>query len=377
MVRVPTEKRYEEHIERELNSLVDDGLQFHSKVHQRDDSWYDKKLCVVGDEFIEFLKETQKETYDKIHKKHGESTNQRILRRLNDEINNKGLIHILRKGFNHVDGGNIKTLFFQSNSSLNLERRKKYLQNKFLLVRQLHYSPNNNNSIDIVIFINGIPILTIELKNQLTGQNIDNSDKQYRFDRNPKGEPLLKFQRCICHFSVDNDKVNMTTRLDGKDTFFLPFNKTLNNLETKSDGFKVDYLWKEVLTPTSLLDIIENFVLVTKTSDFKWSDEKKRVIETKPKPVLIFPRYHQLEVIRKLKSQVLIDGEGTNYLVQHTTGSGKSYSIGWLSFMLTNLFKNNGQDRVFDSIIVITDRKVLDKQLQDTITSLTWQHYSD
>ena len=368
-MRVPTEKRYEEHIERELTSLLDDGLQFKSKVHERDDSWYDKNLCVVGEDFIDFFKKTQNETYNKIHKKHGESTNQRILRRLNDEINNKGLIHILRKGFNHVDGGNIKTLYFQSNSSLNQERRKRYLQNNFLLVRQLHYSSNNNNSIDIVIFINGIPILTIELKNQLTGQTVENSDRQYKFDRKPKGEPLLDFQRCICHFSVDNDKVNMTTKLDGKDTFFLPFNKTLNNLETKSDGFKVDYLWKEVLTPTSLLDIIENFVLFTNSSDYLWSDEKKKVIEKK-KPVLIFPRYHQLEVIRKLKSQVLKDGEGTNYLVQHTTGSGKSYSIGWLSFMLTNLFKNNGQDRVFDSIIVITDRKVLDKQLQDTITSL-------
>ena len=371
MVRVPTEKRYEEHIERELNSLLDDGLQFHSKVHQRDDIWYDKNLCVVGDEFIEFIKGTQKETYDTLLKKYGENTDKNILKRLNKEIDNKGLIHVLRKGFNDVHGGNIKTLYFQSNSTLNEKYRKdKYLKNKFLLVRQLHYSPHNNNSIDIVIFINGIPILTIELKNQLTGQTVENSDKQYRFDRNPKREPLLQFQRCICHFSVDNDKVNMTTKLSGKDTFFLPFNKTLNNLETKSDGFKVDYLWKEVLNPTSLLDIIENFVLVTKTSDFKWSDEKKRVIETKPKPVLIFPRYHQLEVIRKLKSQVLKDGEGTNYLIQHTTGSGKSYSIGWLSFMLTNLFKNNGQDRVFDSIIVITDRKVLDKQLQDTITSL-------
>ena len=369
MVKVPTEKRYEEHIERELNSLLDDGLQFHSKVHQRDDSWYDKNLCVVGDEFIEFLKETQKETYDTLQKKYKENTDKNILSRLNKEIDSKGLIHVLRKGFNDVHGGNIKTLFFQSNSSLNPERRKKYLQNKFLLVRQLHYSPNNNNSIDIVIFINGIPILTIELKNQLTGQTVDNSDRQYKFDRNPKREPLLKFQRCICHFSVDNDKVNMTTKLDGKDTFFLPFNKTLNNLETKSDGFKVDYLWKEVLTPTSLLDIIENFVLFTNTSDYLWSDEKKKVIEKK-KSILIFPRYHQLDVIRKLKSQVLKDGEGTNYLVQHTTGSGKSYSIGWLSFMLTNLFKNEGKDRVFDSIIIITDRKVLDKQLQDTVTSL-------
>jgi type I restriction enzyme R subunit len=161
----------------------------------------------------------------------------------------------------------------------------------------------------------------------------------------------------------------MTTELKGKDTFFLPFNKSLRNEETQSEGYKVDYLWKEILTPTSLLDILENFVLFTEVSDFEWSDEKKKVIEKK-KNVLIFPRYHQLEVIRKLKSQVILDGVGSNYLIQHTTGSGKSYSIGWLSFMLTNLFKNEGQDRVFDSIIIITDRKVLDKQLQDTVKSL-------
>ena len=366
----PTEKRYEAHIEKELNSLLDDGLQFHSKVHQKNDSWYDKELCIAGDEFIEFLKSTQKETYDKLQKKHGDNTNKNILKRLNKEIENKGLIQVLRKGFNDLHAGNIKTLYFQPSSSLNVNyRADKYLKNKFLLVRQLYYSPHSNKSIDIVIFINGIPILTIELKNQLTGQTVENSDNQYRFDRNPKGEPLLKFQRCICHYSVDNDKINMTTKLEGEDTYFLPFNKTLNNLETNSEGFKVDYLWKEVLTPTSLLDIIENFVLFTHDSDYVWSDEKKKVIEKK-KPVLIFPRFHQLEVIRRLKTQVFKDRAGTNYLIQHTTGSGKSYSIGWLSFMLMNLFKNDGKDRVFDSIIIITDRKVLDKQLQDTVTSL-------
>tara|TARA_B100001248_G_scaffold180289_1_gene137135 strand:- start:81 stop:2450 length:2370 start_codon:yes stop_codon:yes gene_type:complete len=161
----------------------------------------------------------------------------------------------------------------------------------------------------------------------------------------------------------------MTTRLNGENTFFLPFNKTLNNLETKTDGYKVDYLWKEILTPTSILDIIENFVLFTKETESVWSDKKNKVIDEK-KPVLIFPRYHQLEVIRKLKNQVSEDGVGKNYLVQHTTGSGKSFEIGWLSFMLINLFKNNGQDRLFDSIIIITDRKVLDKQLQETVKSL-------
>ena len=370
MISVPTEKRYEKHIETELNNLIDDGLQFHSKIHKEDDTWYDKNLCVVGDEFMTFLKESQPETYENLSKKYGDSIYQKVLSRLNKEIENKGLIHVLRKGFNDVYGGNIKTVFFQPNSSLNEKyRNEKYLKNRFLLVRQLYYSPNNSNSIDIGIFINGIPILTIELKNQLTGQTVENSDHQYKFDRNPKGEPLLQFQRCICHLSVDNDVVNMTTKLNGEDTFFLPYNKTFNNLETESDGYKVNYLWKEILTPTSLLDIIENFVLFTQETESVWSDEKNKVIEEK-KPVLIFPRYHQLDVIRKLKNQVSEDSVGKNYLVQHTTGSGKSFEIGWLSFMLTNLFKNDGQDRVFDSIIIITDRKVLDKQLQDTVKSL-------
>ena len=145
MVRVPTEKRYEEHIEKYLTSLMDDGLQFKSRIHKSTDGWYDREKCLIGEEYIQFLKETQPETYDRIHKKNGENTDRNILKRLSKEIENKGLIHVLRKGFNDVHGGNIKTLFFQSNSSLNPERRKKYLQNKFFLVRQLHYSPNNNN----------------------------------------------------------------------------------------------------------------------------------------------------------------------------------------------------------------------------------------
>ena len=369
MVRVPTEKRYEEYIEKYLTSLMDDGLQFTSRIHKSTDGWYDREKCLIGEEYIQFLKETQPETYDRIHKKYGENTDRNILKRLSKEIESKGLIHVLRKGFNEIIGGNIKTVYFQPRSNLNPKYREdKYLKNKFTFVRQLHYSPHCENSIDIVIFLNGIPILTIELKNQLTGQTVLNSDDQYRFDRDPKGEPFLQFQRCICHFSVDNDKVHMTTRLNGKNTFFLPFNKGLEN-PINDEGYRVSYLWEEILNPTSLLDILENFVLFTNTSDFVWSNEKKKVIEKKS-PVLIFPRYHQLEVIRKLQQQVGEDGVGTNYLIQHTTGSGKSFSIGWLSFMLVNLFKDNGEDRMFDSIIIITDRKVLDKQLQDTVKSL-------
>ncbi len=370
MVSVPTEKRYEKEIESDLTNFTDDGLKFESKTHNNQDTWYDKKKCCIGEEFIDFLRESQPETFVTLNKKYGENFNEKVLSRLNEEISNKGLIHILRKGFNDVFCGNIKSLYFQPNSSLSKKYREdKYLKNRFLLVRQLHYSPNNNNSIDIVIFINGIPILTIELKNQLTGQTIEDSDIQYKFDRNPLGEPLLQFQRCICHFSLDNDLINMTTKLSGEKTIFLPFNKTLNNSETLSDGYKVDYLWKEILTPNSLLDIIENFVMSTTKSEKVWSDSQNKVIK-KVNQILIFPRYHQLDVIRKIKKEVIKDGVGTNYLVQHTTGSGKSYEIGWLSFMLTSIFNNNGKERLFDSIIVITDRKILDQQLQKTLEDL-------
>ncbi|MGM1056316.1 MAG: type I restriction endonuclease subunit R [Bacteroidota bacterium] len=369
MGKVPTEKRYEEYIENYLTSLVDDGLQYKSRVHKSTDSWYDREKCIIGEEYIQFLKETQKDTYDKLYKKYGDNTDSRVIKRLSNEIEKKGLIQVLRKGFNEIQGGNLKTVYFQPSSNLNQRYREdKYLKNRFLFVRQLHYSPNSEKSIDIVLFINGIPILTIELKNQLTGQTIYDSNTQYKFDRNPQGEPLLQFQRCICHFSMDNDRVEMTTKLNGKDTFFLPFNKGLENPINKN-GYKVSYLWEEILTPTSLLDILENFVLYTEESEYKWSDTKQKVVPEK-KPILIFPRYHQWEVIRDLKNSVQKDGVGTNYLIQHTTGSGKSYSIGWLSFMLINLFKDNGTERMFDSVIIITDRKVLDKQLQDTVKSL-------
>lgn len=370
MTKVPTEKRYEKEIENDLTSFIDDGLRFNSKTHLKKDTWYNKNQCLIPEEFMIFLKESQPETFNKLSERYGDRVQDKVMSRLNEQIESKGLITVLRKGFSDVFSGKIDTIYFQPNNSLSDKyREEKYLKNRFLLVRQLHYSPNNNNSIDVVIFINGIPILTIELKNQLTGQTIKDSDHQYRFDRNPKGEPLLRFRRCICHFSVDNDLVNMTTELKGESTYFLPYNKTLENIETYSDGFKVDYLWKNILTPTSLLDIIENFVLSTFMVESEWSDKEEKVVKTK-KPILIFPRYHQLDVIRKLRGEIKKDGVGQNYLIQHTTGSGKSYEIGWLSFMLTTLFTNNDKDRLFDSIIVITDRTVLDDQLQNTLSEL-------
>jgi len=366
----PTEKRYEEYIEKFLTSNSFGGLKFKSRIHQKEDTWYNKDLCIIEDEFIQFFKDTQLENYNTLLKKHGDSTDKYIISRVSQKINPKkdGVIKVLRRGVSEISIGSIKTLYFQPNRDFNKTQSENFSKNRFLLVRQLHYSPHSNKSIDIVLFLNGIPIITIELKNQLTGQTVLNSDHQYRFDRNPKNEPLLEFQRCLCHFSVDNDVVNMTTKLNGEETFFLPFNKTLLNKETISEGYKVSYLWEDILTPTSILNIIENFVLFTKETDMKWDESKGKVVST-TKDLLIFPRYHQLEVIRKLRNQILKDGVGTNYLIQHTTGSGKSYSIGWLSFMLIDLFKEDGS-RMFDSVIIITDRKVLDRQLQNTVQSL-------
>ena len=220
----------------------------------------------------------------------------------------------------------------------------------------------------MVLFLNGIPIITMELKNQLTGQNIKNSEYQYKNNRNPK-EPLLNFQRCFVHFCVDNDVVSMTTQLKEEKTKFLPYNKDISNPIVEGD-YRTEYLWNDVLTPNSVLDIIQNFLVVVEESDREWDDKLGKVVENKFK-VLVFPRYHQLEVIRSLKSSIKEEGVGKNYLIQNSPGSGKSYSIGWLSHTLTSLYRHQeDKKRMFDTIIVITDRKVLDRQLQKTLKDL-------
>ena len=260
-------------------------------------------------------------------------------------------------------------VYFKPKTGLNPEYREKYGLNRLSVVRQLRYSRNNENSIDLVLFVNGIPIVSIELKNQLSGQSLGHAIRQYQFDRNPHHEPLLQFKRLLVHFVVDNDSVGMTTRLDGENTRFLPYNRGITN-PSVPDDYKVAYLWREILTPTSLLDILENFVLETTESEKEWSSIQGRVVEKK-KDLLVFPRYHQLDVIRNLTDQIKREGAGHNYLIQHTTGSGKSYSIGWLAHGLTSLYRHaTDTTRLFDTIIVVTDRKVLDRQLQKTLTDL-------
>lgn len=359
-----SELKFEEWIE---HSLLQKGYN-DSFVHSNElSSKYDKDLCLIPETLLEFIKSTQREEYEKLEVNSGGNPDLQILKRVSDQISTKGIIEVLRNGI-QTRGSHFELVYFQPKSSLNQDHLILYQQNHFTIVRQLHYSKKNQNSLDMVIFINGLPIVTMELKNQLTGQTVEDSEKQYKKDRDSK-EPLFKFKRCLVHFCVDNDRVSMTTRLNGWDTKFLPYNKGIPNPIVEGD-YRTSYLWDEVLQRDSLLDIIDNFVLVSEETDKEWNDEKKMVTQ-KTFEILIFPRYHQLEVIRNLKNSVKEEGVGNNYLIQHTTGSGKSYSIGWLSHTLTSLYQKEGDTkRMFDTILVLTDRKVLDKQLQRTVSSL-------
>ena len=359
-----TELRFEEWIE---TSLIKNGYNGSFTHSNENEDRYDKELCLVGEDVIGFIKDTQLEQYEKLQTQFDSSTDSHILKTIHKTIGQRGIIDTLRGGID-TRGCSFDLVYFQPKSSMNQDHQVSYQKNRFASVRQLHYSKRNRNSLDMVLFLNGVPIVTMELKNQLTGQNYKHSENQYKKDRDPK-EPLFHFKRCLVHFCVDNDAVSMTTRLSGHKTRFLPYNKGIKNAIVEGD-YRTEYLWNEILTPDSLLDIIQNFVLVSEEADKEWNAVKKRV-ETKKYDVQIFPRYHQLDVIRRLRSTVRQEGVGHNYLIQHTTGSGKSYSIGWLSHLLTSLYQKDGdKKRMFDSILVITDRKVLDKQLQNTISKL-------
>jgi type I restriction enzyme R subunit len=353
-----SEYRFEEWIEKSLNKKG-----YTSKLY----SEYDKDLCLITEDIVGFIKDTQPEEYDKLFTQFDNSTDSHLCKIINETIGKRGIVETLRKGIS-TRGCSFDLVYFEPRSEMNQDHIDLHQKNRFVVVRQLYYSNRNKNSIDVVLFLNGIPIITMELKNQLTGQNLKNSEYQYKHDRDPK-EPLLNFQRCFVHFCVDNDVVSMTTKLNGNKTRFLPYNKGISNPIVVGD-YRTEYLWNEILTPNSILDIIQNFLVVVEESDKDWDDVSKKVVEKKFM-VLVFPRFHQLEVIRNLQKQIKVEGVGHNYLIQHTTGSGKSFEIGWLSHTLTSLYRNKeDKKRLFDTIIVITDRKVLDKQLGKTLTDL-------
>ena len=351
-----TETDFEDHIEGYLNQSGYRSLQ---------STDYDKSLCLIPNETLKFIQDTQPEEYQKLERQHGEDTPQKLTLRISNQIKSRGVLDVLRKGIKDR-GCSFDLTYFQPSSGMNPDHKRLYNQNRFSLIRQLHYSQRNEKSLDMVLFLNGLPLVTMELKNSLTGQTVTDAEKQYRTDRDPR-EPLFQFKRCLVHFAVGNEKVSMTTQLQGGKTRFFPFNKGIEN-PVNPDGHKTAYLWEDILQPDNLMELIDNFIHEQETTE-KVYDPRIGAVKDVKHRVLVFPRYHQLDVIRKLKAAIVeAKGVGYNYLIQHTTGSGKSNSIAWLAHLLTHLYRSpTDTNRIFASIIVVTDRRVLDKQLQETI----------
>ena len=350
-----TEENFEDHIESHLNR---------SGYRSQQSALYSKRLCLISNETLRFIRDTQPQAYQRLQRQYGEDTPVKLLDRVSREIGRRGVLDVLRKGIKDR-GCNFKLTYFRPSSGMNKEHHELYDKNRFSLIRQLKYSQKNEKSVDMVLFLNGLPLVTMELKNSFTGQTVIDAEKQYRSDRDSR-EPLFQFRRCLVHFAVGNEKVSMTTQLRGGETRFFPFNKDIEN-PVNPDGHKTAYLWKDILKPNNLIELIDNFIHEQETTEKIYDPEIGEVRDVKHR-ALVFPRYHQLDVIRKLEKAIVTDGVGANYLIQHTTGSGKSNSIAWLAHLLTHLYRSpNDTKRIFDSIIVVTDRRVLDKQLQDTI----------
>ena len=350
-----TEANFEDHIEAYLNR---------SGYRSRQSILYNKDLCLIPNETLGFIRDTQPEVYQKLERQYGEDTPVNLLNRVSKEIERRGVLDVLRKGV--IDRGcRFNLTYFRPSSGMNPDRRRLYAQNRFSLIRQLKYSQRNEQSVDMALFLNGLPLVTMELKNSLTGQMVTDAEKQYRGDRDPR-EPLFQFRRCLVHFAVGNEKVSMTTHLQGGGTRFFPFNKGVEN-PINPNGHKTAYLWEDILQPDNLMELMDNFIHEQETTEKVYDPEIGGVKDVKGR-VLVFPRYHQLDVIRKLKGTIVEEGVGHNYLIQHTTGSGKSNSIAWLAHLLIHLYRSpTDTNRIFDSVIVVTDRRLLDKQLQDTI----------
>jgi type I restriction enzyme R subunit len=318
---------------------------------------YDREYCLDFVQLTAFLRGTQPEVAEASDLNTDGPTRRALLARIQGEISKRGTIDVLRHGIKH--GPHHITLFYGTPSVGNDKAAALNAANRFTVTRQLRYSRSETqNSLDLGLFINGLPIATFELKNSLTKQTVADAVKQYQQDRDP-GEKLFEFGRCIAHFAVDDTEVRFCTHLTGKNAWFLPFNLGWNDgagNPPNPDGLKTAYLWERVLTRAGLTDILENYAQVIEFKD-EASGKKKRT--------QIWPRYHQLDVVRKLLTDVRAIGSGRRYLIQHSAGSGKSNSIAWLAHQLIGATKD--EKNVFDSIIVVTDRTILDSQIRDTI----------
>jgi len=329
---------------------------------------YDREFAVDVEQLFAFLNATQPEETARLgigdYKDRKNIVRQKFLARLQGEVSRRGTIDVLRRGIKH--GALSFDLFYGTPSPENKKAVERHAQNRFSITRQLAYSrEETKRALDLCAFINGLPVMTFELKNSLTKQTVEDAIEQYKRDRDPR-ETLFEFGRCVVHFAVDDAKVAMCTALKGakgmaKDSWFLPFDQGWNDgagNPPNPDGLKTDYLWKRILTPAGLTETLENYAQVV---------EEEHPKTGKKKQVQIFPRYHQLDVVRKLLADVREKGVGQRYLIQHSAGSGKSNSIAWLAHQLIGARKADKE--LFDSIIVITDRRILDRQIRETIKS--------
>ena len=333
----------------------------------RESKSYDNVACIDRDLLFQFLETTQPKAVAKLKQYHKELYEQKIIKRLNDQIQAKGIIEVLRKGITDGFTDTKLNLFYDKPvSAYNSGDKALYDANLFSVMRQVYFSPNDKKSFDLVIFINGIPLISFELKNELTKQNVQHAIKQYKTDRDPN-EELFRLGRLMVNFAVDTEEVWMCTHLKKDKSYFLPFNKGNNNGagNPPNDGIKTDYLWKEILTKNNLTDIIQNYCqLITEEKEYADANGK---ITTKKEKKLIFPRYHQLFAVRSILADAQEKGSGQKYLIQHSAGSGKSNSISWLAHQLVGLHDKSGKNHIFDTVIVVTDRRVLDAQIRNNI----------
>jgi len=351
------ESAFEEHIEKELTKLH----KFRKRNAEMD---YDKATTFDRELLFEFLHATQGEKLVRLEETYGDTLEPRLLRRIDEEIGKRGVINVLRRG---IEEGPVRfdLMFFRPASGLNPEIEKFFRANIFSVMRQVKFSQTTEQSMDMVISVNGIPIFTAELKNELTGQNVEHAKRQYMTDRDPR-EKLFSFKRCVAHFAVDTSEVYVTTELKEERTFFLPFNKGFENgagNPSVEGKHKTHYLWEDAWAPEALADILQSFVHA-----YEEIREDRRGKEYKVQ-VQLFPRYHQWRTVLDLLAVSREQGVGGNYLIQHSAGSGKSLTIAWLAYRLTELFGAENE-KIYETIIVLTDRRVLDKQLRNTIKAL-------
>ena len=342
--------------EQQLETILVSYLRDRHKYEEGISDDYNKDYALDTERVKRFLLSTQKQKVENTACFASEVSERKFFIELNKQLANRGVTDVLRKGFRFIS--ELFDMYYPLPSELNPTAKEMYDKNIFCVTRQLYYSKDNSNSIDVMVSLNGLPVMTLELKNHYTGQTVENAVKQYQTDRDPK-DPLLAPKRCAVHFAVDDDDIKMCTWLCGKPSWFLPFNKGVNGgagNPVNPYGVRTAYLWEDILKKESLSDILENYAQVVKKKDEKTGVEKVSVV---------WPRYHQLDVVRRLLKATRDEGVGQRFLIQHSAGSGKSNSITWLAYQLVGLL--DGTLPLLDSVIVVTDRVNLDNQIKDNI----------